>query len=278
MNYRVMTAADLPALTALFAQAFGDPEPFAERVFTAFAGPENVWLAEQDGQPAAMLCAVPVEHKGRRGAYLYGVATRPDCRRQGLATGLIAHAAAQLSGQGAQFLCLIPQKGEPGLFDWYAKQGFEKAFALRRLRLPVKRNLWAQAEFDTVTAKRLYELRGKFCPDSVRLDPARTALVLGDLYQQGVTIVSSPEGYGLYFRKGETLYFPELQAASDRAALQLLQAAREKEVVVEDAEITVGAEQPLFACEGCCEDYGMIKFLAEPFDVSGTYLRLMLDE
>ena len=55
------------------------------------------------------------------------------------------------------------------------------------------------------------------------------------------------------------------------------EAAREKEVIVEKAVITVGAAQPLFLGEGKRQEYGMIRFDAEPFDVSESYMRLMLE-
>ena len=94
---------------------------------------------------------------------------------------------------------------------------------------------------------------------------------------RGATIVSNEHGYGIYFRKEDTLYFVEMMADSDRAAEILMEAAREKEVIVEKAVITVGAAQPLFLGEGTRQEYGMIRFDAEPFDVSESYLRLMLE-
>ena len=54
-------------------------------------------------------------------------------------------------------------------------------------------------------------------------------------------------------------------------------AAREKEVIVERAVITVGAAQNLFLGEGRRQDYGMIRFDAEPFDVEESYMRLMME-
>ena len=98
-----------------------------------------------------------------------------------------------------------------------------------------------------------------------------------ELYARGATIVSNEHGYGIYFRKEDTLYFVEMMADSDRAAEILMEAAREKEVIVEKAVITVGAVQPLFLGEGTRQEYGMIRFDAEPFDVSESYLRLMLE-
>ena len=134
-----------------------------------------------------------------------------------------------------------------------------------------------QAEFDSVTAKKLCELRERFWPDTVQFSPERMAVVLGDLYSAGATIVSTEQAYGIYFRKEDTLYFVELQADNDRAAEVLMEAAREKEVIVEKAVITVGAAQPLFLGEGKRQEYGMIRFDAEPFDVSESYMRLMLE-
>ena len=101
--------------------------------------------------------------------------------------------------------------------------------------------------------------------------------MLGDLYSRGATIVSSERAYGIYFRKEDTLYFVEMMAEDDRAAEELMEAAREKEVIVEKAVITVGAAQNLFLGEGARQDYGMIRFEGEPFDVSESYLRLMME-
>ena len=41
--------------------------------------------------------------------------------------------------------------------------------------------------------------------------------------------------------------------------------------------ITVGAAQTLFLGEGTRQEYGMIRFDGEPFDVSESYMRLMLE-
>jgi hypothetical protein len=81
----------------------------------------------------------------------------------------------------------------------------------------------------------------------------------------------------VYFRKDETLYFMELMAHDDRAAATLMEAAREKEVIVERAVISLGASQQLFAGDGNERDYGMIRFLGEPFDVETSYMRLMME-
>jgi len=169
-------------------------------------------------------------------------------------------------------LTLLGAHGGSVLYDTV-----QKAFALRCLPREVERNLWSQAEFDSVTAKKLCELRAKYWPDTVQLPPEQMGEVLRDLYSRGATIVSSEQGYGIYFRREDTLYFVEMMAENDRAAEVLMEAAREKEVIVEKAVITVGAAQNLFLGEGTRQEYGLIRFEGEPFDVSESYMRLMMD-
>ncbi len=273
---RLMKASDLEPLKALWQAAFGDTAAFAETALCQFAGEENVYLCEEGGVPIAMLLAVPTTMAGQRGAYFYGLATQAEYRGQGVMTALMDYATEVLTRQGCQFIVLIP--ASPSLFDYYAARGFAKAFSLRTVKREISRNLWAQADFDSVTAKALLELRKVYTPNAIALPLPQMSVVLGNLYAQGITIVSSAQGYGLYTRKGKTLYFIELQAENDRAAMRLLEAAREKEVFAEDALITVGANQTTFIGEGIQREYGMIRFLGTPIDLFDGYLRLMLDD
>ena len=131
---------------------------------------------------------------------------------------------------------------------------------------------------------RNWNVEGVFMPGLFESEPFYHTLrnldmpvVLTDLYARGATIVSNEKGYGIYFRREDTLYFVELMAEDDRSAEVLMEAAREKEVIVERAVITVGAAQNLFLGEGTRQDYGMIRFDAEPFDVEESYMRLMME-
>ena len=192
-----------------------------------------------------------------------------------LLAGLVDYLCAQQKLRGAGFTVAVPAGQEQAAL--LENKGFQRAFALRCLPREVSRNLWSQAEFDSVTARKLCELRERFYPDTVQFPPEQMAVVLTDLYARGATIVSSEKGYGIYFRREDTLYFVELMAEDDRSAEVLMEAAREKEVIVERAVITVGAAQNLFLGEGTRQDYGMIRFDAEPFDVEESYMRLMME-
>lgn len=289
MEYRKAAPAEFDALTALFREVFGDTEAFARMVLEQFAGPGRVYLAREDAAPqaqaqaqagpCAVLCAVPVtlKHKGaeQAGAYFYGLATATAARKQGVMSGLIEHACADLAGQGVRFVTLVPEG--PELFGFYEKRGFQRAFGRRIVQRGVRHNLWAQAEFDTVTARHWQALRAQYAPEGVAFSAAGAEAVLADLYSAGATIVFAEDGYGIYFVKGETMRFTELFAEGDRAAERLLEAARERERA-ERAVIQLGAAQNLFLGEGEARDYGMIRFLGAPFDVSEGYMGNMMDE
>lgn len=269
--YRLMQPSDRAEILALWQRERGDGETFVTNAIERFAGVENVYVAEENDHIEAVAMAVPVTLQGRRGCCLYGLTGQGSL----ILAGLVDHLCAQQKLRGAGFVVVVPAGAEQAAL--LQDKGFQWAFPLRCLPREVERNLWSQAEFDSVTARKLGELRARFWPDTVQLPPEQMTVVLGDLYSRGATIVSNNDGYGIYFRKEDTLYFVELMAENDRAAEILMEAAREKEVIVEKAVITVGAAQNLFLGEGTRQDYGMIRFEGEPFDVSESYMRLMLD-
>lgn len=269
--YRLMQPSDWAEVLALWQAQRGDTEEFIRGVVERFAGVQNVYVAEENDHIEAVALAVPVTLQGRPGSYLFGLCGQGSL----LLAGLVDTLCAQQKLRGAGFVVAVPTSPEQSTL--LQDKGFQKAFALRCLPREVERNLWSQAEFDSVTAKKLCELRAKYWPDTVQLPPEQMGEVLRDLYSRGATIVSSEQGYGIYFRREDTLYFVEMMAENDRAAEVLMEAAREKEVIVEKAVITVGAAQNLFLGEGTRQEYGLIRFEGEPFDVSESYMRLMMD-
>ena len=269
--YRLMQPSDWAEVLALWQAQRGDTEEFVRGAVEHFAGVQNVYVAEENDHIEAVALAVPVTLQGRPGSYLFGLCGQGSL----LLAGLVDTLCAQQKLRGAGFVVAVPASPEQSTL--LQDKGFQKAFALRCLPREVERNLWSQAEFDSVTAKKLCELRAKYWPDTVQLPPEPMGEVLRDLYSRGATIVSSEQGYGIYFRREDTLYFVEMMAENDRAAEVLMEAAREKEVIVEKAVITVGAAQNLFLGEGTRQEYGLIRFEGEPFDVSESYMRLMMD-
>ena len=163
--YRLMQPEDKPAILALWQSQRKESEEFARKAIEQFAGEQNVYVAEENGEIAAVALAVPVTLQGRTGSYLYGLCGEGSL----ILAGLLDYLCAQQKLRGAGFTVAVPAGAEQAAF--LQDKGFAWAFALRCLPREVERNLWSQAEFDSVTAKKLCELRTKFWPDTVQLDP-----------------------------------------------------------------------------------------------------------
>ena len=183
--YRLMQPSDKAAVLALWQRERGESEEFAANAVERFAGQQNVYVAEENDAIAAVALAVPVTLQGRQGSYLYGLCGQGSL----ILAGLLDYLCAQQKLRGAGFTVAVPATPEQAAL--LQDKGFARAFALRCLPREVARNLWSQAEFDSVTAKKLCELREKFWPDTVQFTPERMAVVLWDLYSRGATIVAN---------------------------------------------------------------------------------------
>ena len=189
--YRLMQPSDEAAVVALWQKERGDSAEFIKTALEKFAGVENIYVAEENDEIVAAALAVPVTLKGRSGSYLYGLCGQGSL----LLAGLVDYLCAQQKLRGAGFTVAVPAGQEQAAL--LENKGFQRAFALRCLPREVSRNLWSQAEFDSVTARKLCELRERFYPDTVQFPPEQMAVVLTDLYARGATIVSSEKGYGI---------------------------------------------------------------------------------
>ena len=146
--YRLMQPSDKAAVLALWQRERGESEEFAANAVERFAGQQNVYVAEENDAIAAVALAVPVTLQGRQGSYLYGLCGQGSL----ILAGLLDYLCAQQKLRGAGFTVAVPATPEQAAL--LQDKGFARAFALRCLPREVARNLWSQAEFDSVTAKR----------------------------------------------------------------------------------------------------------------------------
>ena len=128
---------DIPALTALWREAFGDSEAEIARFFAAVYPSAEGFAAEEDGALASMLFALPVTLAAGQtalpAAYLYAVATLRAFRGRGLAKALMAYAEKRLQKRGARAVLLVP--GEPSLVGFYEPLGYgERTFLSEQTR------------------------------------------------------------------------------------------------------------------------------------------------
>ena len=88
--YRLMQPEDKPAVLALWQSQRNESEEFAKKAIEQFAGEQNVYVAEENDEIAAVALAVPVTLQGRSGTYLYGLCGEGSLILAGLDTRFTA--------------------------------------------------------------------------------------------------------------------------------------------------------------------------------------------
>lgn len=190
---RTSCIQDLPRLKELWKLAFGDEDAYIDHFFTAYYTPERVLVLEEAGVVQAMTAwfDMPLVYAdGTRvpSAYLYAVATHPDCRGRGLAGTLLAFAGRWLKEQG--FDCLTTVPARPDLHKFFGRNGFEEWFVLKQWEYEPKQGE-KQHAIHRVDGMRYGTLRERALQgiEHVAYTPAALA------YQAGVCALS---GGGLY--------------------------------------------------------------------------------
>lgn len=122
MNIMCPGEDQIPALRQLWKDAFGDEDDFLDIFYGVAFAPERCRCILEGDRIAAALYWFDCECDGAKLAYLYGVATAPDCRGRGLCRALMADTARHLEAEGYQGIVLVPQK--PGLIRMYAGMGY----------------------------------------------------------------------------------------------------------------------------------------------------------
>jgi len=128
---RFMREGDYPRALEIWRACFYDDEGYVQFFWdNGFPLCRGLCL-ETEGQAASMLFLLPGALVYRKASlpaeYVYAVATLPDYRGHGYAAQLTRHAAGLAKEEGKSALCLRP--GDEGLYNYYAKLGFVKAFA-----------------------------------------------------------------------------------------------------------------------------------------------------
>lgn len=270
---RTANADDLNALVDLRCAQHGGTRADAAGWLQNVAGLENVLVLHRQAEPpAAMLAAVPVQYKNREGVWFCGAAAVQGIPQDTLLTRLLSGCLRAFAAKGFDFAVYSPEQEDPQVLE---KVGFSSLLPVRVLQRPIERNLLATAEFDSLTVRRLLEMRQRCQPGCVNLPESAMNEMMTQLYRRGLTVVSSRQGYGLFYTKGDTLQFLELQADNDYSADRLLQAAREKTGAVQ-AQITLSENQSLYPGAGRRGSYGMVAFLRGEFPINDMYFRMLL--
>ena len=150
MRLRKTAPSDIPALKELWKAAFSEKDEdisdFFEMVYPTAMG----FCAEEDGQLAAMLYALPVVLAGgetesaffakslknavfseRKAAYVYAVATAEQYRRKGVCKKLMEFAEKELRKR--YFSCVMLVPADETLTEYYRKNGYLSKIGTEKL-------------------------------------------------------------------------------------------------------------------------------------------------
>lgn len=145
LTVRPSVPEDIPAQRELWKLAFGDSNSYIDNFYNTYYRPERVVVLEEEGTVRSMTAwfdtVFVVPGRGEyRAAYLYAVATHPDCRGRGLAGKLLAGADEYFRSLGIPAVTTVP--AEPSLHNFFGANGFRECFrilggSLRREELPL---------------------------------------------------------------------------------------------------------------------------------------------
>ena len=159
---RTAIKSDLPAILALWGEAFGDSEASVRFFFETF--PDcRTYVTEEDGVIAAMVHALPQTlSPDIPAAYVYAVATLKSHRGKGLCRDLMAFAEQDLRQKG--FSCCVLTPGELSLFRFYENLGYKAVFTRNRTAFsggePISAAEYAALREQLLTAPHMmYDLR-----------------------------------------------------------------------------------------------------------------------
>ena len=124
---------DVPAQRELWKLAFGDSDAYLNNFYRTYYRSDRVILLEEDGAVRSMTAwfdtTLVLPGQGEhRSAYLYAVATHPDCRGRGLAAALLAGADEYLRSLGIPAVTTVP--AERSLHDFFGANGFRECFRI----------------------------------------------------------------------------------------------------------------------------------------------------
>jgi len=102
------SASDIPALRALWKEAFGDSDEFLDSFMSTAFSPCRAMCAKDGEKISAMLYWFDCECRGERVAYLYAVATAKGYRNRGICSALMERTHGHLSEKGYTGVLLVP--------------------------------------------------------------------------------------------------------------------------------------------------------------------------
>lgn len=122
MSIDAPSKEQIPALRALWREAFGDTDEFLDGFFSTAFAPERCRCITTDGAIVAALYWFNCACGDRRIAYLYAIATAKAYQGRGLCRSLMENTHRHLRSLGYAGAVLVP--GTKELFSFYERGGY----------------------------------------------------------------------------------------------------------------------------------------------------------
>lgn len=263
----------LPRLRRIWQTCFEDDAKGTDFVFSKLLNPAQMLVDTDDnGRPTAMinwkLLRFTTPRGAMAGAYVYGVATLPEYRGQGISGRLMSALHPILEKEGAGLSCLVPASAS--LFDFYEKQGFETYFSYKRLSVAWNAIKPSRAEgvLSKTDPSRLEELRGTVFSGSalfgawdgayLRFTGEECAFYGGEVLRFST---GGREGYAFCYPREDGLLVKE--AVVDRDDVSTLLAALHSRYRAKSYQLRFPADFPVVGLEAGHSEilpFGMVKW------------------
>lgn len=172
MNLDFAVNSDIPVLKRIWADVFDESREVLDRFFGDLFMPENTVVERVNGEVVSVVYMLPcAQSDGNRGMYIYAVATDPHFRGKGYATKLLNDANSVAKQRGFAFTVLVP--GEPSLFEFYRKKGFDKTIKIKQITvskdemISLSKNNKSDIQFSNVeNIEDMFDIRWKYFSES----------------------------------------------------------------------------------------------------------------
>jgi len=152
--------SELPALRALWTEAFGDGDEFLDVFFGSVFSASRSRRVLTDGELSAALYWFDCSFDGERIAYIYAVATSEKHRGRGLCRALMNDTHEHLKSLGYGGAILVP--GSQGLFEFYGKLGYKTSAYISELRCSASDT---EAKLRNIGVREYAEIRKTLLPE-----------------------------------------------------------------------------------------------------------------
>ncbi len=175
MNISMPQDSQIPALRALWKEAFGDSDEFLDIFFKKAFHPKRCRCISDGEQVTAALYWFDCLHEGKKIAYIYAVATAKSYRGHGLCRKLIDDTHRHLTSLGYEGALLVP--GSKELFEMYEKMGYKTGSTIREFQCKSQAQELQLLEIDQFEYAKLRKLllpKGSVIQENENLDFLQT--------------------------------------------------------------------------------------------------------